>query len=240
MPTCSQPCPLRPSTLPAGSPGPGSGVGGPCDSGPVTTRDDTLDPWTDRWEPEGDYDRLLADGQDLTGGDAESARVVECLLRSCDLDATVLDHAHLVDTTLTECRAGVLRSRSGTWRDVTLAGCRIGAMEVYGSGWDRVRVTGGKIDYLNLRDARVHDLHLAGCTIGDLDLAGAKVRTLTTEDCDVRRLDLTRTTLSGADLRGARLRALDGVAGLRGATISEQQLLDLAGSLAGHLGVTVA
>jgi uncharacterized protein YjbI with pentapeptide repeats len=205
----------------------------------TTPREDTLDLFTDHLEPEGDYDRLLLDARDLVGADAESARFIECLLRGCDLDQAVLDHAHVVDTTITESRAGVLRARSGTWRDVTVRDCRFGAVEVFGSSWDRVTIEGGKLDYLNLRDARVQDLRFVGCTIGDLDLAGARVRQMSFEGCRVGRLDVTRAQLGAVDLRGAELAGLDGTAGLKGATISPQQLLDLAGALAEHLGVTV-
>lgn len=52
-------------------------------------------------------------------------------------------------------------------------------------------------------------------------------------------LDLTRARLAGADLRGADLRELDGLGGLAGTTISSDQLLELAGPLAAHLGITV-
>ena len=62
---------------------------------------------------------------------------------------------------------------------------------------------------------------------------------MTFEDCRVGRLDVTRAQLRQVDLRGAELAAVDGTAGLKGATISEQQLLELAGAFADHLGLTV-
>jgi uncharacterized protein YjbI with pentapeptide repeats len=102
-----------------------------------------------------------------------------------------------------------------------------------------VTIEGGKIDYLNLRDTRLHEVRLTGVTIGDLDLAGARAARVTLTDCRVGRLDVTRAQLRDVDLRGADLRGIDGTAGLKGATISEQQLLDLAGALAEHLGLTV-
>jgi uncharacterized protein YjbI with pentapeptide repeats len=55
----------------------------------------------------------------------------------------------------------------------------------------------------------------------------------------VQRLDVTRATLSRVDLRGADLSGLDGLAHLRGAVISGDQLLELAPALAEHLGIDV-
>jgi uncharacterized protein YjbI with pentapeptide repeats len=58
-------------------------------------------------------------------------------------------------------------------------------------------------------------------------------------ECRVGRLDVTRAQLREVDLRGADLAGIDGTAGLKGATISRHQLLELADALAAHLGVTV-
>ena len=46
--------------------------------------------------------------------------------------------------------------------------------------------------------------------------------------------------MTGADLRGADLGGVDGLAGLAGATVSADQLADLAPLLASHLGMAVA
>ncbi|NTW40018.1 MAG: hypothetical protein HGA44_09025 [Cellulomonadaceae bacterium] len=56
----------------------------------------------------------------------------------------------------------------------------------------------------------------------------------------IGRLNLTHAQLTDVDLRGADLSGLDGVAGLAGATISESQLVDLAGALAVQRRIAVA
>lgn len=199
-----------------------------------------LEPFTGRLESDGDYDGFSFDGLDLSGQEAEFARIIECAFTRCTLDDVTLEHVQLLDTTLTEVHAGTLGLADATWRDVTLTDCRLGAVHAYGGGLTRVTIRGGKIDYLNLRDAHLTDVRLEGCVIGDLDLLGARATRLEIVDCRVRRLDLTHATLTEVDLRGADLSGLDGPAGLAGATISEQQLIDLAALLAAHLGITVA
>ena len=113
-------------------------------------------------------------------------------------------------------------------------------MQAYGGRLTRVTVRGGKIDYLNLREAHLTDVRFEGCVIGDLDLIGAHATRLVIAGCRIARLDLTRAVLTDVDLRTADLSRLDGLAGLAGATISQEQLLDLAPALAAHLRIVVA
>ena len=191
-------------------------------------------------EPDGDYEGLAFNDLDLAGQDGGYARFIDCTLHRCLLDGVSLDHAQLLDTSLVEVRAETLDLADVTWRDVALSECRLGAVQAYGGALTRVTIRGGKIDYLNLREARLTDVILDGCVLGDLDLIGARVTRLQILGCRIGRLDLTRAELTEVDLRGADLSRLDGVAGLAGATISTDQLLELAAALATHLRITVA
>lgn len=190
-------------------------------------------------EPDADLDGLTFRGLDLAGRDASRARFLDCQVDDCDLEGVVLDGARVLDSTWTAVRAGALRAPSSTWRDVTLTDLRVGAFTAFASTWTRVTVTGGKIDYLDLRESTIEELRLVNVTLGDLDLSHARVQRLVVVDCDVRRLDTTQAHLTGCDLRGARLRVLEGVGGLGGATVTRDQLLDLAPLLAHHVGLVV-
>ncbi|GIG40285.1 pentapeptide repeat-containing protein [Cellulomonas phragmiteti] len=190
-------------------------------------------------EPDADLDGLAFRGLDLTQRDASRARFLDCTLDDCDLEGVVLDGARVLDTSWTGVRAGALRAPSSTWRDATMTDLRIGAFTAFASTWTRVTVTGGKIDYLDLRESTVEELRLENVTLGDLDLSHARVQRLVVVDCDVRRLDTTAARLADCDLRGARLRVLEGVGGLGGAKVTRDQLLDLAPLLAHHVGLVV-
>jgi uncharacterized protein YjbI with pentapeptide repeats len=190
--------------------------------------------------PGADLDGLTLTGDALDGQDGESARILECSLDGCSLDGVRLDHARVLDTTLTGCRAGELSAPSSTWQDGTWTDLRIGALVAYGSSWDRVRVTGGKLDFVNLRDARLTDVTFEGVTIDELDLARVTARRVRFDECRVRRLDVTGAALTDVDLRGLTgLTRIDGVTALRGATISGEQLVELAPALAEAAGITV-
>ena len=147
------------------------------------------------------------------------ARFSECLLD--DLHATSLDAADSV------------------WRDTLLTVRRVGALLATGASWSSVRVRGGRLDLVDLSGAKLAGVAFEGCVIGELDLGTAEARDLRFEGCKIELLDVGGARLGGADLTGAVLGAVRGVAGLRGATITAEQLVDLAPQLAAHLGLKV-
>lgn len=195
----------------------------------------------DLLSPDADLDGLTLTGEVLDGQDGESARVLECTFDACSLDGVRLDHARVLDTTLSACRAGELSVPSSTWQDGTWTELRIGALVAHGTTWTRMRVQGGKLDFVNLREARLTDVAFVGVTIDELDLARVTARRVRFEDCRVRRLDVTGAALAEVDLRGLTgLERIDGVTSLRGATITVEQLVELAPALADAAGIVVA
>ncbi|MBO1753146.1 pentapeptide repeat-containing protein [Actinotalea sp. BY-33] len=197
------------------------------------------EPFTGPLEPGADVDLASLEDLDLTGQDATGATLVDCALVRCRLDGVRMSHARLVDTVLEQVTAGELHTPDAAWQGVELLDCRLGAVQAYGSTWTRVTLRGGKTDYLNLRGARITDLRIDGVVLGDLDLGDATVKRLTITGSRIGRLALHRSTLTEVDLRGADLSGIEGVDGLAGATISEQQLLELAPAMADHLRIAV-
>jgi uncharacterized protein YjbI with pentapeptide repeats len=192
-----------------------------------------------RLERNGVYEALEFRGLDLGDQEARRVQFMESGLFNCRLDGAVLREARLVDCVLEGVQAGALDVADSWWRDVVVADCRFGALTAYSSTLDRVRVSGGKVDFLNLRDATVSELRFERCHVGELDLGGARVRRLSFAECRLDRLAVTGAKLEDADLTGAELTAVEGLEGLAGATISEEQLARLAPAMAAHLGLKV-
>ena len=155
------------------------------------------------------------------------------------LDAVDLRGVHLVECRLSQLDAahGVLPRSS--WREVVLAGSRLGAVECYDSTWRSVLITDSKMGYLNARGSTWTDVTLSGCAIDELDLAGARLTRVRLDGCRIGTLRVAGATLTDVDLRGAQLTQLEGLAGLAGAWVSEQQLIELAPLLADHLGIRI-
>ncbi len=80
---------------------------------------------------------------------------------------------------------------------------------------------------------------LEGCTIGELDLSGVNASRVALRDCSIGTLDVTRARLTDVDIRTSRFSTIVGLEGLRGATIDDAQLAEMAGVLAAHVGLRV-
>jgi uncharacterized protein YjbI with pentapeptide repeats len=187
----------------------------------------------------GTFDGLRFSGLELSG-DATSARFLECALTGCDLAGVVFDRARLASCLLADLRSPAWSLVDATLLDVVVVGGRLGALTAHGAELTRVGLEGVKVDFLNLRGATLVDVTLTGCTIGELDLSGAELRQVRLVDCTVGSLVLAGSRNRAVDLRGAEVEQLDSVAGLRGCTISGEQLAGWATGMAAELGIRVA
>ena len=190
-------------------------------------------------EAGGEYDAVDFVDLDLTEQDAGDARFLECRLLRCSLDGASMRRARIVGSLLADANATSLDLSDSTWRDGEIAGGRLGALSLAGASLTGVRVHGGRFGFVNLIGAHLEDVVFEGCEVASLGAHSAQLRRVTFVDCTVDELDVTGAALTEVDLSGARLRSLIGVENLRGATIAEDQLTDLAPVLAAQLGLEV-
>ena len=186
------------------------------------------------------HDSVRFDGTDFAGAHAESAAFLECSLVGCRLD-----DAHLEGSRWSECEwervQGVgLALSDASLVETTLDGCRLAAVSAWGSTWRDVTVRGGKVDFLNLRGANLRGVAFVDCVVVELDLTETTVAGLTFEGCTLVEPTFGRGQYAGLDLSGAVLRAPRGLAGLKGATLSRPQVIELADLLAAELGIRIA
>ena len=186
----------------------------------------------------GTADGLRFAGLELAG-DATGARFLECVLADCDLSGVPFDRARLATCLLTDPRSPDWSLVDATLLDVAVVGGRLGAVTAHGAELTRVGLEGVKVDFLDLRGATLVDVTVTGCTLGELDLSGAQLRDVRLVDCTVGSLVLGGARSRGVDLRGAMVERLDGVAGLRGCTISIAQLTGWSTGMAAELGIRV-
>lgn len=190
------------------------------------------------------------DGDDLEGVELIDVRLADLTwtgrrrLDSSHIEGLSVDSwrargALFIDSILERVEVLALTAPESGWRDVAVSGSRLGAVEAYDANLRRVRFTGCKLGYLNLRDATLLDVQFTDCIIEELDLMRAKARRIGFSNCRIGRLDVNNAKLEHTDLRGAQLADISGVEGLRGATLSVDQLLDLAPMLAARLGINV-
>ncbi|CAN7502999.1 pentapeptide repeat-containing protein [Terrabacter sp. LjRoot27] len=186
------------------------------------------------------HDAVRFEGTDFSRAHVEGHTFLEC-----SLIGGTLDEAHLEGSRWSECEwervGGVgLSLAEASLVDTTIEGCRLAAVSAWGSTWRDVTVRGGKVDFLNLRGARLKDVAFVDCVVVELDLQEATVDGLTFEGCTLVSPTFGRGTYAALDLSGATLRSPVGLAGLKGATMSRPQVIDLADAFAAELGIVVA
>ncbi len=145
--------------------------------------------------------------------------------------------ASVVGSVVEKLEVVALGAPGSGWWNVEIGQSRIGSAELYDSNWRGVRFSRCKLGYLNLRGAQLSDVVFADCRITDLDLGHATASRLAFPGTRIDRLDCSGAKLADVDLRGARLSDIGNIEGLHGASISLEQLLDLAPALAERLGI---
>jgi uncharacterized protein YjbI with pentapeptide repeats len=176
---------------------------------------------------------------DLTDYDLSGIRFAECELDTLTLTGTQLRGARFVETAIIRPFAPVLTAARTSWREVRVTSPRWGSAELFESDFTNVQISGGKIDFLNLRNCTLTDLLIEDCFLGELDLGGAKATRVAFRNCRIGTLDLTNATLHEVDLRGNEFAQINGLDGLRGATIDDYQLSLLAPVFAAHIGLRI-
>jgi uncharacterized protein YjbI with pentapeptide repeats len=146
--------------------------------------------------------------------------------------------------TLNSCRLErldvvALSAPNAGWFNTEVVGSRIGSIEAFDANLRQVAFTGCKLGYVNLRGAELTDLSFTDCVIEDLDLSRAQASRVSLAGCRITRLELANSKVRDVDLRGATVGDVVTPDGLRGVTVSTDQLLDLAPILAARLGLIV-
>jgi len=177
----------------------------------------------------------------LSGGQpvADRSVFVECAFVGSVAETLSTRHARLVTCVARDSNIMTWNARGTTWREATLAGGRVGSFDLSGASLDTVQFVGLRIGYLNLVDAELADVRFTDCVVETLDLPGASLERVSFRDCVVDELDLRHCRSHDLDLRGLAFSGLNGVDGLRGATVTEHQCLQLASVLATAAGIAV-
>jgi uncharacterized protein YjbI with pentapeptide repeats len=180
------------------------------------------------------YAGVNFDGRDLTG-----ISFGECEFTKVSLHETKLRGASFSECLAADLHAPVFSAPRSSWRDVRIEHARLGSVEAYEATLRSVQIDGSKLDFVNLRNATLTDVLFSNCIIDELDLGSATVHRLQLQNCRIGTLDVGGAKLTDVDLRGGDFSAVHGLEGLRGATIDDAQLSQLAPLLAAHLGLRV-
>ncbi|MEU0869773.1 pentapeptide repeat-containing protein [Nocardia brasiliensis] len=191
-------------------------------------------------ESEGDYDCVHVDALDLDEADVQNARFGESAFTSVAWHRGTLRHTRFADVWMRNVRWVGTELADTNWLDGEVVAGALSGVDFAGARLRRVRFEGCKFDSVNFRTAGLREVSFVECVLRDCDFGDAALHTVTFPGSTLESLVLHRATLTKVDLRGARsLDITEGLDALRGATIDNGQLMELAPAFARHLGVVV-
>lgn len=162
-----------------------------------------------------------------------------CRFSRLELGSWTLRGARIVESAFDGVDVPVVSAARASLRDVEIRDSRFGSIEAYDGAWRGIRFTRCRLGFVNLRAAELLDVAFEDCTIDEIDLLDATARRVAFDGSRIGALNVGGATLTDVDLRGADLREVVGMAGLRGATISLEQLQLMAPALAELAGLRV-
>ncbi|MFE5408937.1 pentapeptide repeat-containing protein [Microbacterium sp. NPDC056569] len=181
------------------------------------------------------YSGISRETWELGTGDTVEA----CRFDGLDLGTWALRGARVVESVFAGANIPAVSAARGGWRDVEFVDSRLGSLEAFDVAWRGIRFTRCKLGYVNLRGAELLDVAFVDCTIDEMDLLDAAARRVAFDGARVGTLNASGAQLTDVDLRGADIGQVIGMEGLRGATISPEQLHLMAAALADLAGVVV-
>ncbi|MER5476931.1 pentapeptide repeat-containing protein [Streptomyces sp. NPDC002734] len=200
-----------------------------------------LEPLRGELETEGTYDTVHADDREFQEPRAGGARFVECAFTSVAFEGGRMRRARFNDVWCHTVRWVGTDLAESSWMDATVLSGMLAGVQVFGATLRRVTFSHCKLDSVNWRSAALREVRFEDCLLRDVDFGEATLKDVSFPGTVLDGVRLRGARLSGVDLRGAAsLGIADGVEALRGATIDQGQLLDLAPAFAQALGVTVA
>jgi uncharacterized protein YjbI with pentapeptide repeats len=185
------------------------------------------------------YEAMRFADADVAGADLSGISLIECALSNWSAHETSLRSARLLQTRVERLNAPILSAGRIELRDVEISGSRVGSAELYDASMTQVVVSSSKLGWVNMRSTTLRDVLFRDCSFDELDLGGADIARVAFENCTAGSVALRGAKIAHLDLRGLDLRAIDGVEGLRGATISGEQLAVLGDMFAQHFGIRV-
>jgi uncharacterized protein YjbI with pentapeptide repeats len=200
-----------------------------------------LEPLRGELETEGTYDTVHADDREFLEPRAGGARFVECAFTSVAFEGGRMRRARFNDVWCHTVRWVGTDLAESSWMDASVLSGMLAGVQSFGATLRRVTFSHCKLDSVNWRSAALREVRFEDCLLREVDFGEAALTDVSFPGSVLDGVRLRGARLRGVDLRGAAaLGIADGVEALRGATIDQGQLLDLAPAFAQALGVTVA
>lgn len=189
--------------------------------------------------PEGEFESIAFDFAPGESAVLTAARLDECRLSASALPHLDLRSARIINSRVDALAAARVSAGHSLWRATRWRQCRIGSLDLASAELGNVSADRLMAGYINLSGATLADVEFVECDFTTIDALRLRARRVRFTRCTAEELDLSAATLEDVDLRGLDVTRMTGLDGIRGATVTPEQLSALAPELARAAGLRV-
>ncbi len=182
---------------------------------------------------------LNIDSADVSGIKLKSAAISESRLAKCNFSQAKIEKLHIRDCVFSNCDLTACLFADSSWHVAEIVGARCSGVQLHSSLMKNILFKNSKLDFANFRFTQLESVIFENCVINELDLYNATLKNVAFIDCDIENVQFSEAKLKGVDLSGSRIVSIKGLAGLKGASISSEQLILLAPCLARNIGIII-
>ena len=187
----------------------------------------------ERWEDERVVDT------DLAGAVADQVQLTRCELQRVAFTGARLRGLALTDVVAVDCDFSGAILHEISMQRVELRNCRMTGVVLSQSTLRHVRFIECKLDGVNLRRGQADHVEMSDCSLVDADFYETKLTKSALDGCDLRDSEFSKASVNGLRLGRSKLDGVRGATSMSGVVITGDQVLPLALSLMGDLGVTI-
>ena len=175
-------------------------------------------------------------------------------MQGCRLKGTIIEESRICKTNFSDVHIEKFGSKDCIFKD-----CNFTASNFADSGWDSIEIINTrcsgtqmqnsvlrnvlfkscKIELVNFRFSKLENVIFKDCVINDADFYNATLKNIEFINCDIEKIAFFGAKLKSADLTTSRIISVNGVDGLKGATINYEQLITLAPYFAQAIGIVI-
>ncbi len=196
-----------------------------------------LDVWSENTQAELELDRVLVRNVDFTA--AAKLSVDSSRLENVITTAAVVEALELTDVECVKLEGSALRAYQAKFLRVTMNNCRLTGAEFAEGQFEDCSFKNIQFDEVGFRFATFKRVRFEDCVLRHADFSSAKLSHVTFTNCEVEGANFDSASCQNVDVTRQNLVGAKGVLGLKGATISLEQLGQLAPLLASELGFRV-
>lgn len=177
-------------------------------------------------------------------GTLVNSHLKDCLidgshLRKTDLSNTKIDTFSMSNCIIDDCTFIASQFPDSSWHMTEMTNSRCSGIQLSTSTIRNVRFKHCKLDLANFRFAKLSNVIFEECVVEEMDFYGASLKNVSFIDCELDKVEFSTASLQQVDLTEARIVSLRGIPSLKGAIITNEQLIYLAPYFAAEFGIKI-